>query len=123
MLYSDEYKLISVSLEDRFSNFGVISCIILKKFEKNCFIDTWVMSCRVLKREVERLAFKKILEIAIQWNCDTIVGEYLPTKKNSIVKDLYPNLGFSILEKNEKKYTYTYDVRNNFITCTSIEEM
>lgn len=122
MLYRNNYKLLTVALEDRFSKFGVISCIILKKVQNDCFIDTWVMSCRVLKREVEILVFKKIVETSIQWSCDSILGEYLPTPKNSIVKDLYPDLGFSILEKNEKKYTYIYDLSKKFTKTTSIEE-
>lgn len=123
MFSGDNYRLLSVTLEDRFSKFGIISCIILEKFESNCFIDTWVMSCRVLKREVEILIFEKIIEISIMWNCETILGEYLQTKKNSIVKDLYPNLGFSLLEKGEKKYTYVYDVRKQFMEKSSVEEM
>jgi len=94
LLGDKNYKLLSVSLKDKFSNYGLISCIILKKLDDRCMIDTWVMSCRVLKRGVERLAFLTIMEVAKNWKCNLIIGEYIPSKKNSMVKELYPQLGF-----------------------------
>ena len=52
------------------------------------------MSCRVLKRGVELLAYDAVYEAAREWGCKRIKGEYIPTKKNSMVKELYPSLGF-----------------------------
>ena len=53
------------------------------------------MSCRVLKRGVEYLAFDRVYLAAKEWGCDRITGEYIPTKKNGMVKDLFTDLGFS----------------------------
>ena len=64
MLDDDQYKLLFATLEDRFGKFGMISCVILKREEDQCFIDTWVMSCRVLKRDVEKFVWKKMIETA-----------------------------------------------------------
>jgi len=89
-----DYKLLHISLEDKFGKYGIISCIIVKKIEKIALIDTWVMSCRVLKRGVENAAFNSICDVARKWNCDWVVGEYLPTKKNQMVSGLYQELGF-----------------------------
>ncbi len=88
-------RLIFVELSDRFSEYGIISCIILRKEDGDCFIDTWLMSCRVLKRGVEYLAFDRIYSVAREWGCSRITGEYIPTKKNGMVKDLFTDLGFS----------------------------
>lgn len=88
-------RLIYVELSDRFSDYGIISCLILKKEDRDCFIDTWLMSCRVLKRGVEYLAFDRVYLAAKEWGCDRITGEYIPTKKNGMVKDLFTDLGFS----------------------------
>ena len=52
------------------------------------------MSCRVLKRGVEYLAFDAVYRTAVEWGSERIVGEYLPTKKNGMVKDFYSDLGF-----------------------------
>ena len=124
MLSNNGYCLLTVTLEDCFSKFGIISCVILKKTGQECFIDTWVMSCRVLKRDVEYLTFNKILEIAIQWGCESIVGEYIATPKNSLVKELFPQLGFHILENGNGEGTkYVYNVNAGLIRDTVIKEI
>jgi len=117
LLVDKNFKLLSVSLKDKFSNYGIISCIILKKVENSCVIDTWVMSCRVLKRGVENLAFGAILEVAKNWSCNQLIGEYIPSKKNSMVKGLYTELGFSnsddIMFKTEEEsdiFIYNIDI-------------
>ncbi len=89
-----DIRLIYVELSDRFSDYGIISCIILKKRADVCFIDNWLMSCRGLKRGVELLAFDAVYDVAKGWGCRSIEGEYLPTKKNGMVKEFYPGLGF-----------------------------
>ena len=92
---SDEYQTFSFTLKDKFGDHGLISAIILRKADKETlFIDTWIMSCRVLKREMEQFALFSIAEYAASKGFSKLVGEYLPTPKNGIVKDHYLNLGF-----------------------------
>ena len=50
--------------KDKFGSYGLISCVILEKISTMAFIDTWVMSCRVLNRTVEQAVFSFILEKA-----------------------------------------------------------
>ncbi|MCM1081999.1 MAG: HAD-IIIC family phosphatase [Clostridium sp.] len=95
-----------VTLSDRFSEYGVISCVILRFINYECFIDTWVMSCRVLKRGVEFLMFNSILDIAIERKCNVVIAEYLQTKKNTMVKQFYDTLGFSLMSESEGKKIY-----------------
>lgn len=97
MLGDPSYKLIYAELTDRFDYYGLISCVILK----DNFIDTWVMSCRVLKRQVEN----KILEFILAHTQGPLRAEYLPTAKNKMVEQLYPQLGFRATEK-EGEYVY-----------------
>lgn len=80
-MHDNSYRCLYAKLKDIFSEYGIISCVILKIFGKECFIDTWVMSCRVLKRDVEYLVFKKILEVTKEAGCNCIKAEYLRTKK------------------------------------------
>jgi FkbH-like protein len=91
---TDDYAPLCISLEDKFGKYGIISCIIIERVDNIAFIDTWVMSCRVLKRGVENVVFNTICNTARKWNCDWVVGEYIPTKKNQMVNRLYPELGF-----------------------------
>ncbi|MBR6328019.1 MAG: HAD family hydrolase [Lachnospiraceae bacterium] len=94
--------LIYTELEDRFSEYGIISCIILKKQGEECFVDTWLMSCRVLKRGVEYLDLDEVVKKAKAMGCSVLVGEYIPTKKNGMVRDFFPSLGFK--ERSENIY-------------------
>ena len=78
------------------------------------------MSCRVLKRGVENLLLDKIVDLAKEINFNKIVGEYIPTKKNLLVKDHYLNLGFvfkkELWELNVSKYDNKEHFINNIMT-------
>jgi len=92
---AQDYFPFVVSLKDKFGDYGIISFIVLKKDgSNNLFIENWMMSCRVLKRGVEHAVLKHIVFLAREVNCQTIIGEYMPTAKNALVKDHYKNLGF-----------------------------
>lgn len=100
----DNCRLICISLSDRFSDYGIISCIILRKKQNLCFIDTWVMSCRVLKRGIENLAMESIIKSVEEMGCSRVAGEYIPTAKNSMVKDIYMDYGFKPVDSAEGLY-------------------
>jgi FkbH-like protein len=90
---------LSFTLEDKFGDNGLIAVIIMK--ERNAetlFIDTWFMSCRVLKRGMENFTLNTMVEYARKKGYKYIVGEYLPTPKNKMVEQHYPGLGFQPIE-------------------------
>lgn len=95
---SDQYRCLAMTLNDRFGAYGIISSIILKKQGEYCFIDTWLMSCRVLKRGVEQFVFQEIVSHALDLGCTLLVGEYIETKKNKMVAGFYEELGFQKTE-------------------------
>ena len=87
------------TLKDKFGDHGLISVVVLEKQpEDTLFISEWLMSCRVLKRGMEEFIVDKILSVAAQQGFRWVVGEYIPTPKNAMVKDLYEQLGFARLE-------------------------
>ena len=89
------HKCFSFTLEDRFGDNGMICVIVLdKKTPETLFIDTWLMSCRVLKRGMENFTLNTIVRYACQNGYKEIIGEYIPTLKNAMVKEHYPSLGF-----------------------------
>ena len=112
-----DYYTISLSLEDRFGHHGLIGIIILKKeSSKQLFIDSWIMSCRVLKRGMESFTLNVIIDIAKANHFEEVIGEYIPTKKNGIVKDHYKNLGFRLAGDKWVMDVASYEKRNTFIT-------
>ena len=82
------------TLADRFGDHGLVSVIIGIKQGSTLFIDTWLMSCRVLKRGLETFALNHLVQAARALGCTQLLGEYIPTPKNGMVATLYPSLGF-----------------------------
>ncbi|MFZ1527863.1 MAG: HAD-IIIC family phosphatase [Ferruginibacter sp.] len=90
------YITASFTLDDKFGNNGLIGIIVMKQETKDTlFIENWIMSCRVLKRGMENFMLNHIVETAGIHQFSQIKAEYLPTAKNSMVKDHYKNLGFT----------------------------
>ena len=90
---------LSFTLQDKFGDNGLIAVIIMKpKDKETLFVDTWLMSCRVLKRGVENFTLNTMVEIAKSKGYKRIIGEYLPTPKNGMVALHYPELGFKPIE-------------------------
>jgi len=113
---SDDYFTISLGLKDKFGDHGLIGAIILYKMdEKSLFIDTWIMSCRVLKRGMENFTLNTIMNIALANGFERVVGEYIPTRKNGIVKNHYGDLGFRQEEQYWVMDTKDYAQKTTFV--------
>jgi FkbH-like protein len=84
-----------VRLVDRFGDNGLISVLIGHREGIVLHIDVWLMSCRVLKRGVERLLTNHLFERARDLKVESVRGAYIPTAKNKMVENLYPELGFA----------------------------
>jgi FkbH-like protein len=82
-------------LADRFGDHGLISIVVGVVEDRDFLVDTWLMSCRVLKRQVEEEVLNEILRRARAAGCERVVGEYLPTAKNGMVRDHYTRMGFA----------------------------
>jgi FkbH-like protein len=105
MLESDCWLTRTVSLRDRFGDNGLISVLLAKISDGTLAIDTWLMSCRVLKRGVEQFLLGHLIGIAKERSIITIRGEYIPTAKNALVCDHYLNLGFALIERDDSGRT------------------
>ncbi|NLV53941.1 MAG: HAD-IIIC family phosphatase [Bacteroidales bacterium] len=101
---SHRYAPFCFTLEDKFGDNGLIGVIILtKENEETLFVDTWFMSCRVLKRGMENMMLNTIVGYAKQNGFKHIIGEYLPTTKNGMVAEHYDHLGFTPLKETKTK--------------------
>ena len=105
-------KGFAYTLEDKFGDNGLIAVVILQeKDTETLFIDTWFMSCRVLKRGMENFTLNTIVEYAKANGFKKIIGEYLPTAKNGMVAEHYTGLGFTKLEGTDTAQ-WVLDVEN-----------
>lgn len=99
----DSYIKIFGKLSDKFGDNGVVSVVIGKKKENVLHIDLWLMSCRVLKRDMEYAMLDRLAEICQKQNITKIHGYYYKTAKNKMVRDLYTDFGFTKIFENENE--------------------
>lgn len=89
-----DYVTLYGKLEDRFGDNGVVSVVIGHKEGSICKIALWIMSCRVLKRDMEFAMMDALVAKCREEGISEIHGFYYPTAKNSMVKEFYGTLGF-----------------------------
>jgi FkbH-like protein len=107
----------SFTLEDKFGDHGMICAVVLDADDDAAFIDTWFMSCRVLKRGMERFILNTLVDFAMSKGYARLVGEYLPTAKNAMVKDHYATLGFTAVGNRWELDIAAYEPAPTFIAA------
>jgi FkbH-like protein len=86
---------LQVRLMDALGDNGMISVVIGRCVGDDTLdLDTWLMSCRVLGRKVEHTVLQFLLEVAAERGIRRIIGQYIPTERNGLVRDHYSKLGF-----------------------------
>ena len=102
----DEKKLtLYGKLEDKFGDNGVVSVLIGTKKGTALHMDLWLMSCRVLKRDMEYAMMDTLVRKCKEQGIKTIIGYYYPTIKNEMVKDFYSKMGFRKIREDESHNT------------------
>jgi FkbH-like protein len=92
---SKEYYTFSFSLRDKYGDHGLIGFVILqKRNNRQLFIHSWLMSCRVLNRTVENFILNTITKFGKENEYQEIIGQYIPTTKNVLVKNYFAKNGF-----------------------------
>jgi FkbH-like protein len=98
-------------LIDKFGDNGLVSVVVGCVARETVEIDVWLMSCRVLKREMELAMFDTLVEKCQARGIRRIMGTYIPSKKNAMVSGLYAELGFTNLEQSEGgRQVWQYEV-------------
>lgn len=98
---SPSMHTLQMRLTDRFGDNGMIAVVICRQAGADWRIDTWLMSCRVLNRQVERATLNYIVSQAAARGVHSLIGQYIKTERNGLVKDHYSRLGFTpILEED-----------------------
>jgi FkbH-like protein len=121
LMRDSRHSAFTLRLEDRFGDHGLVA-IVVGSIDGECFeIDTWLMSCRVLQRQVEDETLNEIMRRARERGCNRVRGVYLPTAKNALVRDLLPNLGFIPVTDDAQRAEYELAVSTYPIKPTTIE--
>jgi FkbH-like protein len=89
-------------LSDRFGDNGLVSIVLGRIESHELHLDLWLMSCRVLKRDMELAMLDHLAEAARRAGVRTLYGYYLPTPKNGMVADHYEKIGFVPSSHNDE---------------------
>src|SRR5690606_1590167 len=85
-------------LADKYGDNGLISVVLARPdpafADDALLIDSWLMSCRVLSRQVEEAVLEVLVNAARAAGYRTLIGEYRPSGRNDMVAEHYPKLGF-----------------------------
>jgi FkbH-like protein len=102
-------------LGDKFGDNGLVSVVIGQILDETVQLDLWLMSCRVLKREMEFAMFDALVEQCQARGIHKIVGIYIPSKKNSMVAAHYASLGFTAMAgASEGRELWCYNVPDSY---------
>jgi FkbH-like protein len=113
-------NVIALSVKDKFGDFGITGVAILETHNNTNIIDTFLLSCRVLGRKVEKYFLIECLNILFETNSLEVIGIYVPTPKNSQVKDFYLDAGFEVLEENNQFVKYILHKKKFFHQTSKI---
>jgi len=110
-------------LIDKFGDNGVVSVVEGIIDGDTLDIELWLMSCRVLKRDMEYAMLDKLVAAAKARGIKTLKGNFYPTAKNKMVREFYDGMGFTLIEEDtEGNRLYTMDIsgyenKNRYIKC------
>ena len=115
----------SLRLRDRFADHGLVGAIIAIESGDSLEIDTWLMSCRVIGRDVEAAMLHRLSREAVARGLRCLCGTYIRTAKNLLAGDVFERFGFDMVELGPDRSTWAYDlsvrgpIANEFIDIES----
>ncbi len=110
----ENFRVICISVADKFGDSGITGlCIVkLNRLQKSALIDTLLISCRVIGRNIEFAFVNKVIKILKQEGIINIQATYQKTIKNSQVSDFYEKCDFSLNEKTDNIKNYFINLKN-----------
>ncbi len=118
---ADKYIRLFGKLSDKYGDNGVVTVIIGEKDGDVLHIRLWLMSCRVLKRNMEHAMLDALVAQAASQSITQIVGYYYKTAKNNMVRDFYGTMGFDKVSEDGDDSVWSLQIANYENQNTVIE--
>lgn len=111
------YMIFCGAVKDKFGDNGITAVIIIKidSVNKNATIDSFLLSCRILGREIENCFLKYILNTLFDLNIKNVYAKYIKTNKNMQVETFFDKNGFSRTLATATEQNYLIELQNKFI--------
>ena len=108
-------------LEDKFGDNGVVTVVIGRVEAELLHMELWLMSCRVLKRDMEFAMMDEVIEKCLERGIKAIRGYYYPTAKNAMVKNFYELQGFTKISEDEAgNAVWEYQIPDEYVKKNNV---
>lgn len=105
------HRVVSLAVKDKFGDNGITVAAIVKLKDKTAHIDSFLLSCRILGRGVEKAFIYYLLNTLLSEGFKSVTAEYIPTRKNTQTAFFYESIGFIVTdEKPDGHKMYTLNI-------------
>lgn len=114
-IYDPKINVYAMFVKDKFGDSGLTGVCIIKQDEKNhkhAIIDSLLMSCRILGRNIEYVYVETIISDLSDLGFETVGARFIPTKKNAQVESFYDQLGLKYTGTDNNIKNYFLDIKN-----------
>jgi FkbH-like protein len=116
----NKHVVYAMFVKDKFGDNGLTGVCIVKEDEnnsKNVILDSFLMSCRIIGRNIEFVFIDYIIKELANKGYQTLGADYIQSSKNALVENFYDKVGFNIIENTNgtKKYELkikSFEIKN-----------
>ena len=110
IMTSKSQSYLSLSVKDRFGDSGLTGVAIVEYADGKGVVNDFLMSCRVMGRNIEFAFVDYIVKFLNEHGCATIVAQYIPTQKNKPVSDFFDRCGFKVVSEDGGTKNYSIEI-------------
>jgi amino acid adenylation domain-containing protein/FkbH-like protein len=97
----EDHAVLAVEVEDRFGAYGLTGVVIARREQDRLVVDSFLLSCRVLGRRVERAILAALGRIAARWGCARILAPCVPTERNEPIRQFLGQAPWTLAAENQ----------------------
>jgi len=109
-----EWLVLGIDVSDKFGDNGITGVIIIFRGKDKWRIDSLLLSCRIIGRNIERVLMAYVISEARKSGAKKIIGEYIPTKKNLPAKDFFQENHFRPISQDSNKELWEFDLNTPY---------
>lgn len=118
LIESRDWEVYSVSVSDKFGDNGLTGVCIIEKQDNRLMIDSFLMSCRIMGRNIERAIMDHLVSINKKRGISIMRATYIATLKNKPVTDFYETVGFRVMDCGDGRKNYELILSDYKPSCT-----
>ena len=99
-MLSPQWHIYWCHCRDRFADEGIIGVAMAVEEEDHWRLDSFLMSCRVLGRGVEKAFLQVVINEATRYGASSLRGDFLRSAKNGQTEEFYASCGFDVFERS-----------------------